>query len=304
MKTPCVFALAAVFAASAMWAQTAPATASPKPPSTIPNLPDDTVIATFPDGAKVTMGEFKSFYGVLSPQQQQGIQRDRSEFLHQWAVMRKLSQIATERKLDQQSPYKEALEQARMQVLFQAAINETLNSFIIEPEQIVKSYESNKSKFAQVKVKAIYITYSDNPGPGKDGKKTLTEPEAKAKAEKLLTEIRGGADFVKLVKQYSEDESSREKDGDFATLHFSDNIPDAFRAAIFKLKQGEVTEPLKQPNGYYILRAEQVDYKPLSEVREQIYNELKNDRFNQWMQKLSMETKVEANPAFTAPAGK
>jgi peptidyl-prolyl cis-trans isomerase C len=268
----------------------------------MPSLPDDTVIATFPDGVKMTMGEFKSYYGILSQPQQQLVLRDRGEFLHQLAVYRRLAQIATERKLNEQSPYKEALEQARLQVLYQATVNDTLNALVIEPEEIVKYYDSNKNKYAQVKVKAIYVSYSENASatPGK-GKKPLTEPEAKAKAEKLLAQIRAGADFVKLVKENSEDETSREKNGDFATMHFGDNIPDAFRAALFALKQGETTEPLKQPNGYYLLRAEEVSYRQLSEVRDDIYNELKQKRFGDWMGKLNKETTVEANPAF-APA--
>jgi peptidyl-prolyl cis-trans isomerase C len=189
-----------------------------------------------------------------------------------------------------------------MQVLLQAAINDKLNSFVVEPADIVKHYDTNKSKYEQVKVKAIYIAYSDNPSSASGkGKKPLTEPEAKAKAEKLLAQIRAGADFVKLVKENSEDEMSRDKDGEFATLHFSDNIPDAFRAAIFKLKTGEVTEPLKQPNGYYLLRAEDVSFRPLSEVRDEIYNEIKNQRFNQWMDTLNRETTVQSNPAFAPP---
>jgi len=100
---------------------------------------------------------------------------------------------------------------------------------------------------------------------GKGGKAT-TEDEAKAKATKLLADIRGGADFVKLVKENSDDETSKAKDGDFATLRRTDNIPDAIRAAVFSLKQGEVSEPVRQPNGFYLLRADEVRYRPLSQV--------------------------------------
>ncbi|MDE3164870.1 MAG: hypothetical protein KGN36_03615, partial [Acidobacteriota bacterium] len=105
MKSLCIFA----FAAAGLWAQTAPA----PPAARLPNLPENEVVATFNDGTKVTMGDVKAFYGLLSPGQQQAIVRDPTEFLRQWGVMRRLAQIAVERKLDQQSPYKEALEQAR-----------------------------------------------------------------------------------------------------------------------------------------------------------------------------------------------
>ena len=282
--------------AGAMWAQTAPAPAAPAP--AMPTLPDD--------GTKFTMADFKAFYAVLPPAHQQTALRDRAEFLHQWAVLRKLTKMADEKKLATQSPYKEAIEHARMQVLVQAMINEQLNSFVIEPAEIVKYYEANKNKYGQVKVKAIYIAFSDDASStsaGK-GKKPLSEAEAKAKAARLLAQIKGGADFVKLVKENSEDETSREKDGDFATLHYSDNIPDAFRTAIFKLKQGEVSEPLKQPNGYYLLRAEQVSQKALAEVRDEIYNELKNQRNTEWFALLNRETVVKVNPAFAPPSAK
>jgi peptidyl-prolyl cis-trans isomerase C len=297
MKSLCLL----VFA-SALWAQTAPA----PPAQEMPNLPDETVIATFDDGTKFTMADFKAYYGVLPPQNQQMALRDRAEFLHQWAVLRKLTKMGDGKKLAEQSPYKEAIEHARMQIMVQAVINETLNGIVIEPADIVKYYEANKNKYGQVKVKAIYIAYTDDASAtsaGK-GKKPLSEAEAKAKAEKLLAQIRGGADFVKLVKENSDDETSREKNGDFATLHFGDNIPDAFRASIFNLKQGEVSEPLKQPNGYYLLRAEEVKHRDLKEVRDEIYNELKNQRYADWMAKINRETKVEVNPAFAPGSGK
>ena len=290
MKSLCLL----LFSAS-LWAQTAPAPA-------MPPLPDEAVIATFEDGSKLTMGEFKKVYGALNQQQQQAVMRDRGEFLHQYAMLRKMAKMADQKKLAEESPYKEALEQNRMQVLSQAMVNEMLNSFVIEPAEITKYYDANKSKYTEVKVKAIYISYSNTPPSSTaKGKKPLTEAEAKAKAEKLLAQVRSGADFVKLVKENSEDETSRAKDGDFATLHFADNIPDAFRAAIFKLKKGETTEPLKQPNGYYLLRADDVTLKPLAEVRDSIYNEIKNQRFSEWMGKLNHDTTVQVNPAF-APA--
>jgi peptidyl-prolyl cis-trans isomerase C len=287
------------------WAQTAPP-AAPAPP--MPNLPDEAIVAKFDDGTQFTMGDFKRYYQVLPPANQQMAIRDRSGFLHQWALFRKLAKQAEEQKLGEQSPYKEAAEYARMQVMIQARLNAELDSATVEPADIVKYYDANKEKYKQVKVKAIYIAFGDaasSPSSSK-AKKTLTEEEAKARAAKLLADIRGGADFVKLVRENSEDVTSKAKDGDFATLHPGDNIPDAFRAAVFALKQGEVSEPLRQPNGYYLLRAEEVTYRPLAQVRDEIFEALKQEHYKQWFEKINRETKVEiTNPAFmgAAPAG-
>ena len=284
----------------AAWAQTVTGPAAMPPTPAMPDIPEDTVVAVLGDGTKFTFGDFKRIYYALPAPNQQMAIRNREEFLHQWEMLRRLTKMAEEQKLDQESPYKQTLEYGRMNVLAQAAITAGVNAISIDPEQIVKYYDANKKKFTQVKVKAIYIAFSDDATAttGK-GKKPLTEAEAKAKADKLLAAIKGGADFVKLAKENSDDETSREKNADFATLRFSDNIPDAFRAAVFALKQGDVSEPLKQPNGFYLLRADEVTVRPLSEVRDDIFNELKNDASTQWLDKISRESKVQVlSPEF------
>jgi peptidyl-prolyl cis-trans isomerase C len=273
---------------SAAWAQNAPA----PPPAALPQLPDDTVIAVFEDGTQFTMGEFKKIYAILPPQNQQMALRDRKTFLHQWALMRRLSKMAEQKKLDEQSPTKEALNYSRMMVLWQAMVNEVVASTTVEPGEIVKYYDVNKEKYKQVKVKAIYVGFG-----GSAGKRT--EAEAKAKAEKLLADIHAGADFLKLVKQDSDDETSKAKDGELAVFRPSDNIPDAIRAAVFSLKEGEVAGPISQPNGFYLLRADRVSYRPLSEVRDEIFTVLKQEHYAQWFADQNRDTKVEfPNPAF------
>jgi peptidyl-prolyl cis-trans isomerase C len=296
-----VFCLLAFASASAIWAQSAPeAAAAPTP---MPDLPDEAVVAIFGDGTKFTMGDFKTIYQALPPANQQMAMRNREVWLHQWELLRKLTKMAEDAKLDQQSPYKESLAYGRMNVLATAEINAAFNLVVVEPAEIVKYYDSNKPKYTQVRVKAIYIAFNDDAAAGSatKGKKPLTEAEAQVKAGKLLAAIRNGADFVKLVKENSDDETSREKDGDFATLRSSDNIPDAFRAAVFALKKGDVTEPLKQPNGFYLLRAEEVTVRPLSEVRDEIYTELRNVKSDQWLRGMDRDAKVQiVNPAFIA----
>ena len=253
---------------SAVWAQTAPApgpggTAAPQ----MPDIPDQTTIAVFDDGVQFTMADFKKIIAVLPPDNQPLAMRDRKTFLQQWAFMRKLAQMAEKQKLDQENPAREQLEYSRLMILSQAKLAEALNSLTVEPAEIVNFYDTNKERFKEIRVKTIYVSFGN-------GGKARTEDEAMAKATKLLADIRGGADFVKLVKENSEDETSKAKDGDFATLRRNDNIPDAIRTAVFSLKQGEVSEPVRQPNGFYLLRADEVRYRPLSQVRNEIFTQL------------------------------
>ena len=268
----------------------------------MPDIPDQTTIAVFDDGVKLTMGDFKKILAALPPENQPLALRDRKAFLQQWAFMRKLAQMAEKQKLDQETPAREQLEYSRLMILSQAKLSEAMYATNVEPAEIVKFYDTDKERFKEVRVKAIYVSF------GK-GEKARTEDEAKAKATKLLADIRGGADFVKLVKENSDDETSKAKDGDFATLRRNDNIPDAIRSAVFALKQGEVTEPVRQPNGFYLLRADQVHYRPLSQVRDEIFTELKQRHYGEWLEQTNKDTKVEyTSPAFLgespAPPGK
>ena len=296
---------------SALSAQTpAPPAPAPPPgqnaaPATLPDLPGDTVVAVFEDGYKLTMNDFRNILMTLSPDQQQMVIINRQMFLHQYALMRKLSKMAEEEGLDKQSPTREQIEYQRMAVLMQVKMMRTLSLMPVSQEDIAKEYEAHRDNYKQVKVKAIYISFSEDPGTKSGGKKPLTEKEALAKISKLLKEIRGGGDFVKLVKENSEDESSRAKDGDFLTVRANDNLPDAMRAGVFDLKEGEVSEPIRQPNGYYLFRAEQVSYRPVSEVRDQIFTQLQRQKGDSWMRKLDTDTQVQLpNAAFAGSAGK
>jgi peptidyl-prolyl cis-trans isomerase C len=256
----------------------------------IPNLPDETVIATFDDGATMTLGDFKRIYSVLPPENQQAAMQNRGQFLKQWALMRKLAKAAEEEKLDQLSPSKEALEYYRLMILSQAKMTQAANQVPVLPSDVAKFYEANQNRFKQVHVKAVYIGF---------GGQKLTEAAAKLKASQISAQARGGADFVKLVRVHSDDDTSRSKDGDFGTLRSSDNLSDDVRNVIFGLKEGEVSEPVRQSNGFYIFRAEKIEIRPLPEVRDAIFAELRQRRYGEWVEKTNREATVLFNsPAF------
>ncbi|HKW99684.1 MAG TPA: peptidylprolyl isomerase [Bryobacteraceae bacterium] len=264
-------------------------------------IPPDTVLATI-NGKKLTYGDFEKYLRAMPPQVQQNAMRNRRQFIQQFALMQKLSEIAEKNKLDQKSPYKEALEFNRMNILTQAQIQNASDSFPVIAEDIQKHYEAHKSEYEQVKLRVIYLPFTTTGAAGPDGKKRLTEPEAKAKAEELVKQIKGGANFVKLVKEYSEDETSKAKDGDFGTLSRSDNLPESIRSVVFALKAGDVSEPVKQPNGFYIFRADSVTAKPLAEVHDQIVTDIKNQRLKEWLDATtkSLDIKYENDMIFSA----
>jgi peptidyl-prolyl cis-trans isomerase C len=252
----------------------------------LPNLPDETVVATFQDGATMTMGEFRRLYVALPPDLQKQAAENRQAFLEHWALMRSLAKMAQEEKLDQFSPSKEALEYYRLALLSQAKMDEQAIHTVVLPSQVREFYDNHKDRYGQVRVKALYIGF---------GNRKTSEAEAKAKAARLVAQARAGADFVKLVRENSDDESSRAKDGDFLTVRVNDNVPDAVRNAIFKLNKGDVSDPVPQSNGYYIFRAEEVSARPFEEVRDEIFTELKQQNLAEWVDKARRAAKVTYN---------
>lgn len=281
---------------------TAQSSAPAAPPSSVPKLPPDTVIAVV-NGQKLTYAELEGFLHALPPQMQQSAMSDRKEFIKRYAFMRKLTEMAEKDKLDEKSPYKESLAVDRMNILTQAQLNEMYLKLMVEPADIQKFYDNNRDSYSQVKVKAIYVGFTSNPAAkaGASGKKYLDEAEAKAKADRLIKEGRAGADFAKLAKENSEDAKSAGENGDFGTLKKSDNLPDAIRATVFALKQGEISEPVRQANGFWIFKADQVVTRSFLDVKSDIYNQLKEARLKEWIDSTnkSLDIKYESQAFFT-----
>jgi hypothetical protein len=281
-----VLALSLFFGLACVWAQVpAPAEAPPPP---LPDLPDSEVIAVFGD-TNFTMADVRKYIAALPPENQQLALRDPRLWMQSWARMVHMAHLAEKDKLEERSPTREQLEFQRLLLLAQAEMQYHMESLPVESSDIVKEYDAVKDKrYKQVRVAAIYIAF---------GEKGLKEDQAKAKAQKLMAQIRKDGDFAKLARENSDDETSRAKDGYFATLNPSDNIPDALREAVFALKEGETSEPVRQPNGFYLLRAEKISYRPLSEVRGDIFTELKNRKLQEWLG----QTSKEADPKFVNP---
>lgn len=294
--------------AAAAFAQTetnkVPAPNGPAVPMAV--VRPDTVVAEI-DGRKMTAGELETITNSF-PGLKQNLASDPRTFLERFGVLMTLSKMAESNGLDKQSPQRERIEYARMQVLWQAQIDRQYNQLPVTPEEVKTYYEANKDRFASVKIKAIYIPFSAAPPPQKDpnAKKVLGEAEALAQAQSVMKQAQGGADFVKLVKQYSQDPTSAGKDGDFGTFKQADKIPDHIKKVIFALKTGEVSEPVKQPNGYYVFRAEEAIQQSLAQAQNAVMGEIRDKKLQEWLQGIgkSTQVKIENEAYFGAKAAK
>lgn len=273
--------------------QAAPAT--PPPP-----VSPDTVVAEV-NGKKITAGDMDKIINGF-PVANQQVLRARPQLLSQIFMMQRLAEDAEKAGMDKQSPYKEQLDAYRLQLLSTAEMTQVSNTLPISEEEQKKYYTDNAEKFKEVKVRVIYIGF--NPTPGKapaDGKKQLTQAEAKAKIEDLAKQIKGGADFGKLARENSDDQSAA-KDGDFGAITLNSSYPQPVKTAVFALKQGEVSEPVMQPSGFYLIRAEELSEQPFNDVLQQIIQAVRQAKTQEWLKGIQAQynMKIE-NPAYFAP---
>jgi parvulin-like peptidyl-prolyl isomerase len=288
------FSLLVLLCACLGWTQSAPPAPAEKP---------DAVMVTFEDGSTMTAGELQALIPVLPDTYRSLAEQNPQRFLKVYAMYRKAAAAAKGQKLDEKAPYKQGVDFAATVALAQAEFLESTAAITVTPEELEKYYNEHKEPFRRIKVSGIKVAFGPTAAAAEAGsssvnasripKKVLTEDEAKEKADKLVVQIRGGADFAKLVQTESDDETSKAKGGDLGVWNMTDNVPDALRAGVLGLKEGEVSEPIRQPGGFYIVHADSVSYTPLAEVKDAIYAQLKQDKARNWLDDLEKTTKVE-----------
>jgi len=281
--------LPAVLASFSLWAQ------APVPPA------DNKVVATVA-GQDITVQDIQEMVAKFSPQDMQTFQQNPQMVLSQYFLFMHLANEADKSKLLDKSPYKEQYEGLRLQLLRNARLNEENNTFPVSPEAIDAYYKEHSAEYEQARIKVIYIAYSGQPAPtGTDtaalqaaAKAALeaahakrSEAEARDLASDIVKQLRAGADFEKLVEQYSEDQASKAAHGDFGLIKAVSEYPAEFKSAVFALKPGEISDPIRQPTAFYIVRLEEKGTQPVDEVREPIVRALRNEHMNQWMKEMN-----------------
>ncbi len=290
------------FASAALWAQIPPTTAAPPAAAITP----DTVVATI-DGKKFTAREVSKLVGALPPQNQQHFANDPKEFLRQRVLLEKLSAMAEQKKLDQQSPYKERVDYNRQLILSQAMVENQFESLPAPESEWKAFYEKNKSMFSEAKLRVIYIPFNVRPNAAdQSGAKPLTEAEAKAQAEAALAEIRKGTDFAEVVKKYSKDPVSAAKGGDFGSVKRSSDLPPDLKNAIFSTKAGETSAPFRHTNGYYLFNVVAYTDATYEQVKGDVERMVRQEKFNTWLEGVrnGIEIKVENEAFFAKPKAK
>jgi len=165
--------------------------------------------------------------------------------------------------------YKDAIPETRK--LSYIALNQTDvpgGAPAVSDQQVQQYYQGHQKDYQvpeEVKVRHILIKVDAGADPKVDA-------AAKQKAEDLLKQIKGGADFAALAKANSDDPGSKEQGGELGMIQRGVTVP-AFEKAAFGLEPGQISDVIKTQFGYHIIKVEEkqtAHLKSLDEVKAQI----------------------------------
>lgn len=133
---------------------------------------------------------------------------------------------------------------------------------------------------------------------------------AKAKIDTLRARIAGGADFVEVAKESTEDANSRDDGGDLGWFP-AEAFGPAFGQQVTGLQDGQVSTPFRTDAGWHIVQrvgsrqTDVTDQNRRAQVRETIGRRKAEDEYNRYLQELRGEAYVSFRNAGaeTTPGG-
>ena len=240
------------------------------------------------------------------PQEMRSIVLAKPQTLTQMAsnlyARRSMAQQAEAEALDKDPTIAAALQIARDKVLSDAFMEKMDKANEPKPEAAEAmaraAYKAKPERFkSEEQVRARHILVAG------------TDAESKAKAEKILADIKAGGDFASLAKEHSADKSNADKGGDLGFFTRGKMVPE-FEAAAFTLaKAGDVSGVVETKFGFHIIQLQEkksAGVLPFDEVKADLVKEIvasvKQDARVAYAQKMQqgVTTNAEAIAEFAA----
>ena len=116
------------------------------------------------------------------------------------------------------------------------------------------------------------------PHPDRDGHATMRRPRRRPKP--ILARAKAGEDFAKLAQENSDDPGSKAAGGDLGWAP-KEAYVQPFSEALFAMKKGEISGPVKTQFGYHIIRLEDIEeprVRSFDEVRAELEPEFRREQ--------------------------
>ena len=254
----------------------------------------------------VTSAEIKLLLAAQSDEVRQQLlanPKQLQEFLKTEADRKAVLMEARAAGVDKRSDVAMLMQRAQEQVLLTAH----LSPRIVVPKgypsdaEVASFYEKNKERFVspeQVNVSTIFFLVL----PAWSRDKAL-EDKIRLDAQRVAAEARKGSDFAELARLHSQDRPTADNGGSVGWATGAQLLPELAQAA-FKLKPGEISDPIRTQLGYQILRVNDrrpAVQRPLADVRGIVVQLLQND-YRQMKEREAIDAAVKTYPVSTDAA--
>lgn len=138
--------------------------------------------------------------------------------------------------------------------VYSRVYQKTIQDFVLSDADFTSYYEANKEQ-----MKRDYTLYT---------MRTLLVADRNT-AQEALTKARAGEDFLSLIDRYEIDEQEKQNGGSMEA--YRGQLESQFNVS-FDVPKGGVSDILEAPEGYYIIKVENITFTPEEEIIQQARN--------------------------------
>ena len=268
-----------------------------QPPLTMPAVAPDKVVLTVGD-IKITSAQFDALIeGIPEAYRTAARTTGRKPFAENLVKMLVLAQEGKRLRLNETEKFKAQEEFQTMNHIAAVAFAEINDHAKPDDAALQAYYNEHKAEFEQVHLRHILVRTAGSVAPMRPGEKELTDAEAEAKAIALRKRLLDGADFAQLAASESDDADSASRGGELDAFGHGQTVP-SFDKAAFALQVGVISEPIRTPFGYHLIRVDERTAKPLSEVKTELEKRLRPEAAKETVDTLQKKAAVMFDPEF------
>ncbi len=242
---------------------------------------EEEAVATV-NGVPVPKARFDLLLTSQTSQGQQDTPAFREDLREIMITREVLVQEAKRREMDQSENYKTQLDAMQQQLLITMLFTTLIEE--LEPTEGAKREQYERIKAA-----------SEANGQKEYLVRHILVDEAE-QAQKIITDLQGGADFAALAKEFSKDTGTKANGGEL-NWAVPEGYVKPFAEAIVALGKGGKTEtPVRSNFGYHVIEVLDVRAKPFpayEQVAEQLRKEMLTESRDQLITKLRDAAKIE-----------
>lgn len=192
------------------------------------------------DGTKITLSEFNQKMQQIPGMAHTTMDQEaKKKMLDNLIIRHLLIQEAMNKGLDKDKEVVDKMKDVQDRILLDQFLDKEIKQKAAVTNEEVKAYfEANGAEMKEnEEIHAAHILV-----------------KSKDEADAVLKRLKKGENFAEIAKDKSEDPGSKNRGGDLGFFPRGQMVP-AFEDAAFKLKPGELSDPVQTPFGYHIIKA-------------------------------------------------